>query len=65
VKGKLPELKPDRTSVLDGKLRTAFRDMASGKFKETQSSRMNEVRNAALERRTVITDRNTSTKPSK
>lgn len=50
------ELKPDRTAVIDGKLRGAFREIASGKVTAMESKV--DVRRMSNERSEIITQRN-------
>ena len=55
------ELKPDRTAVIDGKLRGAFREIATGKITAMESKL--EVRRMSNERSEIITQRNATTRP--
>ena len=50
------ELKPDRTAVIDGKLRGVFREIASGKITAMQSKV--DVHRMSNERSEIITTRN-------
>lgn len=57
------ELKPDRTAVIDGKLRGAFREIASGKITAMQSKV--DVRRMSNERSEIITTRNAASRIKK
>jgi hypothetical protein len=57
------ELRPDRTAVIDGKLRGVFREIVSGKLTAVQSNR--DVRRMSNERSAIITSRNTPDRPKK
>jgi hypothetical protein len=50
------DLRPDRTAVIDGKLRGVFREIATGKITSMQSKV--DVRRMANERSEIITSRN-------
>lgn len=50
------ELKPDRTAVIDGKLRGVFREIVSGKVMTGQKN--NDVQRMSNERGEIITSRN-------
>jgi len=52
------ELKPDRTAVIDGKLRGVFREIVSGKKLNAMQSQ-SDVRRMSNERSEIITSRNT------
>jgi hypothetical protein len=52
------ELKPDRTAVIDGKLRGVFREIVSGKNLNAMQSQA-DVRRMSNERSEIITSRNT------
>jgi hypothetical protein len=52
------DLKPDRTAVIDGKLRGVFREIASGKSLNASQSKI-DVRRMSSERSEIITSRNT------
>jgi hypothetical protein len=51
------ELKPDRTAVIDGKLRGVFREIVSGKSHNAGQSKI-DVRRMSNERSEIITSRN-------
>jgi hypothetical protein len=51
------ELRPDRTAVIDGKLRGVFREIVSGKSLNAMQSQT-EVRRMSNERTEIITSRN-------
>ena len=55
---KVLELKPDQTSVIDGKLRGVFREIASGKSVNAGQAKI-EVLRMSNERSKLITSRNT------
>jgi hypothetical protein len=55
---KSPELKPDRTAVIDGKLRGVFREIVSGKSLNAGQSKIDVLR-MSHERSEIITSRNT------
>jgi hypothetical protein len=57
------DLKPDRTAVIDGKLRGVFREIASGKITAMQSKV--DVRRMSNERSEIITARNTPSRVKK
>jgi hypothetical protein len=52
------ELKPDRTAVIDGKLRGVFREIVSGKNLNAMQSNT-DVRRMSSERGQIIASRNT------
>jgi hypothetical protein len=52
------ELKPDRTAVIDGKLRGVFREIVSGKNLNAMQSQT-DIRRMSNERSQIITSRNT------
>jgi len=54
------ELKPDRTAVIDGKLRGVFREIVSGKNLNAMQSNT-DVRRMSNERSQIITSRNAPT----
>jgi hypothetical protein len=58
------ELKPDRTAVIDGKLRGVFREIVSGKNLNAMRSQT-DVRRMSSERSEIITSRNTPSPPKK
>jgi hypothetical protein len=57
------ELKPDRTAVIDRKLRGAFREIVSGKLTAMESKA--DVRRMSNERSEIITSRNAPPRPKK